>query len=210
MNKLFFIFTFFLINSLNAFTDFSKNELNSVKSSYGDKAHKRVVLLKSIINKSSKAKDLQKLKLINTFFNTIKYKTDIKHWKVSDYWAIPFEMIGTAAGDCEDYAIAKYFSLIKSGVNSNKLRIAYVKLKRRRTKFEEAHMVLLYIHKPNSVPIVLDNVNKRLTLASKRKDLKLIYSFNASGLWKAKNKGSSQKKVGKNKLAKWKKLVNKL
>jgi len=194
----------------NSFSDFSSNELSKIKSQYGPKAHKRVLLLKKVIDKSKKAKALHKLKYINSFFNKIRYKTDIKHWKKKDYWAIPFELIGTAAGDCEDYAIAKYFSLIKAGISSKKLRIAYVKLKRKRTKFDEAHMVLLYFHKPNSVPIVLDNVNKKLKLASKRKDLKLIYSFNAAGLWKAKNKGTSQKRVGSNKLAKWKSLVDKL
>jgi len=210
MIKFIFIYLAIFLITANSFDDITNKELAKIKSKYGVKAFKRTSLLKKVIDKSKKAKALHKLKYINSFFNKIPYKTDIKHWKVNDYWAIPFELIGTAAGDCEDYAIAKYFSLIKAGISSEKLRIAYVKLKRKRTKYDEAHMVLLYFHKPNSVPIVLDNVNKRLTLASKRKDLKLIYSFNAAGLWKAKNKGTSQIRVGNNKLVKWKNLINKL
>ena len=34
--------------------------------------------------------------------------------------------MGTNAGDCEDYEIAKYFSLIKLGIPDSKLRITYV------------------------------------------------------------------------------------
>ena len=34
--------------------------------------------------------------------------------------------MGTGGGDCEDYAIAKYFSLIKLGIPDEKLRITYV------------------------------------------------------------------------------------
>ena len=40
-----------------------------------------------------------------------------------DYWATPIEFMGTGAGDCEDYAIAKYFSLINLGIPEDKLRI---------------------------------------------------------------------------------------
>ena len=162
-----------------------------------------------MINKAKKAKTIKKLKIVNDFFNYVKYSTDMKHWKQNDYWASPIEFMGTGAGDCEDYSIAKYFALIKVGIAQEKLRISYVKLLKKNTKFQEAHMVLLYVHKPTKNPIVLDNVNKKLQLAKKRKDLKLIYSFNAEGLWRAKNKGKLIK-AGANKLSKWKKLINKM
>lgn len=208
--KLVLLLLFTFMNYINAFS-INKTDLNNVKNKYGQKAYKRTLGLKKVIEKASTAKSLEKLKYVNRYLNKIKYLTDIKHWKKHDYWAAPFEFSGTGAGDCEDYAIAKYFSLIKAGISEKKLRIAYVKLKRKRTKYDETHMILLYYHKPNSTPIVLDNVNKRLKLASKRKDLKFIYSFNAGGLWQAKNKGSSsQKRVGSNKLKQWKKLINKL
>ncbi len=71
-------------------------------------------------------------------------------------------------------------------------------------------MVLTYYHKPGASPIVLDNVNKKLKLASKRTDLRPVYSFNASGLWQAKNKGKTSKRVGKNNLKNWKKLMSRI
>lgn len=188
----------------------SNDKLIIYEKKYGPKATKRLLIWDNMLESSKKKKTLHKLKAVNDFFNKIKYQVDIKHWKKKDYWATPFEFMGTGAGDCEDFAIAKYFSLRKLGVSDKKLRIMYVKLKTRNTKFDQAHMVLTYYHKPNSTPIVLDNVNKKLKLATKRKDLKPVYSFNASGLWQAKNKGKSFKQVGKNNLSSWKDLMSRI
>lgn len=188
------------------FIDNSK--VNKVNKKYGDKAKKRVELWDNMLQKSKDEKILKKLKNVNDFFNKIRYKTDPKHWKRKDYWATPYEFLGTAAGDCEDYAIAKYYSLRKLGVPESKLRITYVIYKKRNTRFDQAHMVLTYYHKKGATPIVLDNINKKLKLATKRKDLKPVYSFNASGLWQAKNKGSV--KIGKNNLKAWKSMMNRI
>jgi len=186
----------------------SQSQINKVARKYGQRAQKRVELWDNMLQASKGKKVLEKLKNVNDFFNKIKYKTDQRHWRKRDYWATPFEFMGTGAGDCEDYAIAKYFSLRKLGIPESKLRITYVIYKRKRSKYEEAHMVLTYLHKPNATPIVLDNINKKLKLATKRTDLKPIYSFNASGLWQAKNKGSV--KVGRNNLKAWKSLMRRI
>ena len=188
----------------------TQKELNKFTAKYGKKAQKRVLIWDNVVENAKGKKTLQKLKSVNDFFNKIRYKVDIRHWKKKDYWAAPFEFMGTGAGDCEDYAIAKYFTLRKLGIPDNKLRIMYVKYRGRKTGYEQAHMVLTYYHKPNSTPIVMDNINKKLKLASKRKDLKPIYSFNAGGLWQAKNKGKSFKQVGKNNLRSWKDLMSRI
>ena len=186
----------------------SNSKLNSISVKYGTKAKSRVELWDNMLQASKNEKILNKLKNVNDFFNKMKYKTDQRHWKKNDYWATPYEFMGTAAGDCEDYAIAKYFSLRKIGVPDSKLRITYVKYIKTRSKFEQAHMVLTYYHKPGATPIVLDNINKKLKLATKRKDLKPVYSFNAGGLWQAKNKGSVR--VGTNNLRSWKDLMSRI
>lgn len=215
MRKILLI-SFFIISSILTITiakktyNISQNELNKIASKYGEKAKKRAEIWDGIVQNAKNKDILNKLKDINDFWNKIRYKRDSQHWKQKDYWAAPFEFLGSGAGDCEDYAIAKYFSLRKLGIAENKLRITYVKLKRARTKFEEAHMVLTYYHKPGATPIVLDNVNKKLKLASKRTDLRPVYSFNASGLWQAKNKGKSSVRVGKNNLKNWKKLMSRI
>ncbi|WP_428023494.1 transglutaminase-like cysteine peptidase [Arcobacter sp.] len=188
----------------------SQEKLNEFTAKYGEEAETRVLIWDKMVE-NAKSKDiLHKLKDVNDFFNKIKYSTDIQHWGKKDYWAAPFEFMGTGAGDCEDYAIAKYFTLRQLGVPEDKLRITYVKLLRRGTQYEQAHMVLTYYHTPTSTPVVLDNVNKTLKLATKRPDLKPVYSFNAQGLWQAKNKGKTSELVGQNNLKSWKDLMSRI
>jgi len=215
MKKIFFL-SFFLFSSILTTSSAQKtyniteNQLSKIIAKYGEKAQRRVEIWDNVIQ-NAKSKDiLHKLKDVNDFWNKLRYKRDIAHWKKNDYWATPFEFLGTGAGDCEDYAIAKYYSLKKLGVPDSKLRITYVKLKRLRTKYEEAHMVLTYYHKPGATPIVLDNVNKKLKLASKRPDLRPIYSFNATGLWQAKNRGKTSVRVGSNNLRNWKSMLSRI
>ncbi|MDZ7820235.1 MAG: transglutaminase-like cysteine peptidase [Aliarcobacter sp.] len=183
----------------------SESQVNAIANKYGSKAKTRVEEWDSMIQSSKNEPLLNKIKNVNDFFNQLTYKTDLAHWKQKDYWATPFEFMGTGAGDCEDYAIAKYFSLIKLGIPDDKLRITYVIYRKANSRFEQSHMVLTYYHKTGAEPVILDNINKSLQLASKRSDLKPVYSFNASGLWQAKTKGETR--VGSNNLKSWKDLM---
>lgn len=211
-------FQYFILILLTFFTaslavktfNISEEKLIAFTKKYGENAEKRVLLWDNMIEQAKSKDTLNQLKDVNDFFNRINYKIDLKHWGKEDYWAAPFEFLGTGAGDCEDYAIAKYYSLRKLGIPEEKLRITYVKLLRAGTKYEQAHMVLTYYHKPNATPVVLDNVNKKLKLATKRTDLKPVYSFNAQGLWQAKNKGKTSKFVGANNLKSWKDLMTRI
>ena len=184
----------------------TQEQLNSIENKYGVIAKNRVEEWDTMIETSKNEPILNKLKNVNDFFNQITYRSDLSVWGTKDYWATPFEFMGKGAGDCEDYAIAKYFSLIKLGVPDEKLRITYVSYRKTNSSFEEAHMVLTYYHKVGVEPVVLDNINKMLQVASKRPDLKPVYSFNASGLWQAKTKGEAR--VGNNELRSWKDLMS--
>jgi predicted transglutaminase-like cysteine proteinase len=69
-----------------------------------------------------------KLRGVNEFFNRrVLFRDDIDIWGQVDYWASPLEMLDKGSGDCEDYAIAKYFSLLGLGVPVAKLRMVYVR-----------------------------------------------------------------------------------
>lgn len=190
--------------------NFSQKTIQDAKNKYGNEVVSKISYWNEMISKAKSTDVINKLKLINDFFNMVPYITDMAHWQQDDYWATPMEFVGTKGGDCEDYAIAKYFTLIKVGIEESKLRLGYVKYLRKGSDFEEAHMVLLYFHKPDAIPIVLDNIVKKMELATNRDDLKLVYSFNAEGLWEAKNKGKEHVKVGENKLLKWKTLIDKI
>ncbi len=167
-------------------TKFSEEVFQNVTSRFGADATLRVEKWDSVLN-SLKATNSQEDKLyeINNFFNKIPYYTDQAHWGKSDYWATPIEMLGTNGGDCEDYVIAKYFSLRQLGIPDSKLRMMFVTALR----VNQAHMVLAYYPEPNAIPLILDNINPRILPASKRRDLLPIYSFNGEGLWLAKAQG---------------------
>ena len=206
------IISFVLISFFSLFSTASKtfnieeHQLKSIENKFGIQARTRVEDWDAMIESSKDETILNKIKNVNDFFNKIPYASDLSTWGVKDYWATPFEFMGIGAGDCEDYAIAKYFSLIKLGISDEKLRITYVSYKKANSKFEQAHMVLTYYHKVGVEPVVLDNINKTLQVASKRPDLVPVYSFNASGLWQAKTKGESR--VGNNELKSWKDLMS--
>lgn len=124
----------------------------------------------------------QRLTLVNHFFNQrIAFRDDTEVWGRIDYWATPLELLDKGQGDCEDYAIAKYMSLLAAGVPQARLRLVYV-----RAQFQgrsQAHMVLAYYAQPEAEPLILDNINPEIRPASQRADLSPVFSFNGEGLW---------------------------
>lgn len=122
--------------------------------------------------------ELELLVSVNTFFNRLPFVSDLAHWKVEDYWASPAESVASHGADCEDFSIAKYFALKELGVPIERLRITYVKALR----LNQAHMVLAYYPAPGAVPLVLDNLEDQVRLASERADLIPVYSFNDEDL----------------------------
>lgn len=134
------------------------------------------------IERSAAHEDLQRLKDINDFFNRrLAFKDDAVTWGVPDYWASPLESLDKRAGDCEDYAIAKYFSLTAAGVPTARLRLVYVRA--RLAGQSLAHMVLAYYAQPGAEPMILDNLRPEVLPASQRADLTPVFSFNTEGLW---------------------------
>jgi len=186
----------------------TQKQLNDIVKTYNARAGKRLSLWNKMMVKASGLEELEQLKAVNDYFNRIKYLSDKKHWGKNDYWATAFEFIGSGAGDCEDFATAKYFSLKLLGVADKKLQLSYVKLKTRFKKYSSSHMVLSYFSTPDAEPILLDNVNLRLKLASQRPDITPIFSFNASSLLKSKHRGKKSKTEQYN-LKNWQKLLNK-
>ena len=184
--------------------------LGKIEKKYDDDAVIRVQQWQALIKTARHLPELEKLQKVNMFFNRqIEFADDIYVWNKKDYWATPLEFLGRGAGDCEDYSIAKYFTLKELGVSEKKLRITYVKA----LKLKQAHMVLTYFDTPRSVPLVLDNIISKIKPATQRKDLAPVYSFNGLGLWLAKSKGSGKKVGSASRLNKWeglkKRILNK-
>ena len=100
---------------------------------------------------------------------------------MSDYWASPLQALGKGMGDCEDYSLAKYFSLVSMGMPIAKLRLVYVRAQIGGQS--QAHMVLAYYPAPGAEPMILDNLVSEVRPASQRPDLEPVFSFNSEGLW---------------------------
>jgi predicted transglutaminase-like cysteine proteinase len=180
--------------------------LQKVQEKYGKEAVMRLVSWQDLLRDNSTT-DSGKLQKINSFFNkNIVFVKDIDNYGVEDYWATPVEALSTGAGDCEDYAIAKYFSLKMMGVAEEKLRIAYVKS----LQYNMFHMVMLYYNNPGADPLVLDNLVDSIKPASERRDLLPIFTFNGAGLWLAHDRGQG-KMVGKSsRLTQWNDLLRRM
>lgn len=139
----------------------------------------------------------------NGFWNKVPYFSDAEHWGLPDYWASPVEMLASNGGDCEDYSIAKYFSLRELGVPAQNLRITYV----RALKLNVAHMVLAYYPTPDADPYILDNLTDKIQRASERTDLEPVYSFNDEDLWAA---GAAGFKGKSSQIRLWSELLEKM
>jgi predicted transglutaminase-like cysteine proteinase len=177
--------------------------LDKVEKKYGSAAKQRFVDWQSLIENGKSWPEAEKLARVNDFFNgNVEFVDDIILWQKTDYWAAPTEFLAKGAGDCEDYSIAKYFTLVEMGVDESKLRITYVKA----LELNQAHMVLTYFDSPRAVPLVLDNLKPGIVAATQRRDLQPVYSFNGTGLWLAKSKGSGQHVGGSDRLSMWTEL----
>ncbi|MDJ0833384.1 MAG: transglutaminase-like cysteine peptidase [Gammaproteobacteria bacterium] len=176
-----------------------------IEHQYGAAALQRIANWQNLMQTQAQLDDREKLELVNRFFNQRRFISDDQNWNHADYWATPLEFLAKDAGDCEDYSIAKFFTLKAMGVDENKLRITYVKAK----ELNQAHMVLTYTDKAGEVPLVLDNLIGKIKPASQREDLRPIYSFNGDGLWLARERGQG-KKGRENRLARWSDLLDRM
>ncbi len=183
----------------------------SAERKYGVGARNRLQDWVKLIADNRKKSDPDKLSLANDFFNKVPFNSDIEHWGIRDYWATPVELLASNGGDCEDYAIAKYFSLLALGFPMEKLRITYVKAFNQ-PPGDQAHMVLTYFSKPDAIPLVLDNLVPHIRPANQRTDLLPIYSFNGDGLWLAKERsagrpGQANKVGGTGQISLWQEMM---
>jgi predicted transglutaminase-like cysteine proteinase len=173
---------------------------------YGGQARERLEGWEQLMLSHRSSGEKDKLQQVNAFFNEVPWLSDDKHWGQRDYWATPLEMIGTHGGDCEDFSIAKYITLVKMGVDAAKLRITYV----RAPRLGQPHMVLAYYPEKGAEPLILDNLDKTIRPAGQRMDLIPVYSFNAKSLWASGGAGESRRLGGAARLAAWREVSKRM
>ena len=178
------------------------------EETYGVRAGKRVTSWRTLVmqNRAAGLNERQKLEKVNQFFNRMRFLDDIKLWRKKDYWATPLEFLGAAGGDCEDFSISKYFTLLELGIPDEKMRMVYVKA----LDYNQFHMVVAYYDTPSSEPVILDNLIGSIRPASQRRDLVPIYSFNGSHLWLMKARDQGELAGQSSRLGLWTDLRNRM
>lgn len=118
----------------------------------------------------------QKLARVNRFFNAWRYRSDTENYGVSEYWASPAEFM-LRSGDCEDYALTKFFTLRLLGFRDDRMRIVIVADSRRAI----SHVVLA-VYQDDEV-LILDNLSSRLDRQESYPHYAARISFNENGYW---------------------------
>jgi predicted transglutaminase-like cysteine proteinase len=183
----------------------SEQLLRRAEREYGPDAKKRLLAWRDLMADAEKrrASDRELLALVNRFFNQLHFIDDRIQWRQEDYWATPVEFLASGGGDCEDFAIGKFFTLINMGIAESKLTLTYVKS----LTLNQAHMVLSYYAHPDAIPLILDNIDQTVKPATERGDLRPVYSVNGSGLWLAKRRGLGTMIGSGDQLDQWRRLA---
>lgn len=164
----------------------------------------------AMLHENQSSADLEKLRRVNEFFNRrVQFGDDQQIWGKSDYWATPMETLAKGAGDCEDFAIAKYFSLLSLGIPVQQLRLIYVKARigGPASTLQQAHMVLAYYASPDAEPLVLDNLITEIRAASRRPDLQPVFSFNSEGVFAGAASNATAGPGGISGISRWQELL---
>ncbi len=120
----------------------------------------------------------EQLNIVNEWGNEHPYIVDQLNWGIEDFWETPHEFI-SVNGDCEDYAIAKYYSLKALGIPLDKMRIIIVQ------DFNLGGIIhaILGVYGDNDELFILDNQIDQVMPAMKIYHYRPIYSVNEDWWW---------------------------
>jgi predicted transglutaminase-like cysteine proteinase len=164
------------------YPSFSSSELKQIEQQ-NRIAKNRILHYEKTLQKCKKLPKEKQLQKINFYINGFLAQYDAVIAKKENYWSTPKEFLKIGYGDCEDYVIMKYYSLIKLGFDEKKLFLTIVK-----EKFHNSyHMVLSYFSSYNANPLILDNLSFKILKLSQRNDLEPIFFINSSGVYKIQN-----------------------
>jgi len=119
---------------------------------------------------------LEKLKVVNRYFNRWPYKVDRELYGVSEFWATPQEFM-KRSGDCEDYSIAKFFALRDLGMANEDLRVVILMDRIRRL----GHAVLA-VYAMGDI-LILDSLTDLIFSHKKYRHYVPQYSMNETTRW---------------------------
>ncbi|MFW2557870.1 transglutaminase-like cysteine peptidase [Aliarcobacter butzleri] len=208
MKSLILLILFLFSNSFAYEFKLNQKDKNLIeKSTQKSFILKRLAKYEEVRNKARNLDINKKLTQINLFINGSLAEFDNASMGIDDYWMTPKEFFIKGHGDCEDYVIAKYFTLLELGVKKENLYPAIVKVE----GSASLHLVLLYVEDKNKSPLVLDNLSFKILPFSKRTDLTPIAAFNEIDSYTLTREKFLQKaNVDWGKENKWEKLLNRV
>ncbi len=144
---------------------FADNSMLNANTKWGDLKPKLLALSKR-----------DQIEQVNRFWNQWPYRLDDAAYRLPDYWAAPYQFRETS-GDCEDYSIAKYFTLKELGFSPDDMRIVIV----RETIRNIAHAVLaVYI---DDEIYILDNMSNKVLPHTAVRNYDAQYAVNEKFRW---------------------------
>ena len=121
----------------------------------------------------------EKLEQVQKFSRRWPYREDMTVYQQSDYWASPKEFLGFG-GDCEDFAILNYVTLLDLGISADRLRIVVV----RDTIRQLDHAVLaVYPPTENGQTWILDSLMNGVLKEQAFSHYTPVYSVSAKSRW---------------------------
>lgn len=118
----------------------------------------------------------RKLQMVNSYFNRWPYKLDREVYGASEYWASPLEFL-RRSGDCEDYAIAKFFALRQLGLGNEEMRVVIL--------WDEIRTIghaVLAVYTEDDI-LVLDSLSSAILSHWRYKQYVPQYSMNETTRW---------------------------
>ncbi len=169
---------FFLPLHAENYPSFTQNELKSISKKNPISAH-RIQDYTHCMQSCKQYPPHIKLNRVNFYLNRLLSQYDDITNKQADHWATPKEFLTGGYGDCEDYAIIKYYSLIKLGFDEKRLFLSIVT----ENFYGGGHMVLAYFQTDKAPPLILDNLSFKILDLQKRSDLTPQYFINSTGIY---------------------------
>ena len=151
-----------------------RNRSNSIF--FDEKRFNDSTLWKDLKKKTSGRSFLEQLDIVNRFWNLWPYRSDQEVYRKQDYWAAPYEFL-IQSGDCEDYCIAKYYTLKELGVPVDDMRIVVV----RETIRNIGHAILV-VYRGNDI-YILDNLSNDVRQAERVRNYLPQFSVNEKHRW---------------------------
>lgn len=131
---------------------------------------------RQIVTQAAELGPREQLEAVNRFFNRWPYKLDQELYGVNEYWASPSEFMARS-GDCEDFAIAKFYALRQLGFSNESMRIVILW-----DQIRAAGHAVLAVYEPGRV-LILDSLSDLIAPDSRYRHYIPQYSMNETTRW---------------------------